>query len=145
MPANTFTLSGTYLDAGKIRLASGEILTCAELVAQHVLPGAAMKVTIVLEAPDYLHGIEGAVWATYDRYQAEVVQSALQSQKISCEVREAFLSGKRLFVVHVRDPAQAEAAMDFVWREPDGLMLQPDWSYPAGAMNESFLKWLEEE
>jgi hypothetical protein len=97
----------------------------------------------VLEAPDYLHGIAGAVWATYDRYQAEIVQSALQAQQISCDLREVSLNDKLLFVVHVHDPGQAEAAMDFVWREPDGLMLQPDWCYPAGAANESFLRWIE--
>jgi hypothetical protein len=148
MPANTFTLSGTYIDAGKIRLASGKVLAWDDLSPPEAGPpevpyGTKMKLTIVLEAPDYLHGIEGAVWATYDRYQAGVVQSALQAQQISCDLREVFLNDKRLFVVHIRDPGQAEAAMDFVWREPDGLMLQPDWCYPAGAANESFLRWIE--
>lgn len=143
MPANTFTLSGTYIDRGKIRLADGKILEWEAPGLQPIPFGATTQVTIVLEAPDYLHGFEGAVWATYDRYQAEVVQGALQSQKILCDLREVFLNGERLHVVHVRDPAQAEEAMDFVWREPGGLMLQPDWCYPAGAANESFLRWAE--
>lgn len=146
MPENTFTLAGTYIDRGKIRLANGEILRCEDLEAPSEVPyGASARVTIVLDTPDFLHGFEGAVWATYDRYQAEVVQGTLQSQKISCDLREVLLNGEELYAVHVRDPAQAEEAMDFIWREPGGLMLQPDWSYPAGALNESFLKWLEEE
>jgi len=71
MPANTLTLSGVYIDAGKIRLASGKILAWDDLSPQHTPPcilyGAKTEVTIVLEAPDYLHGAEGAIWATYDR------------------------------------------------------------------------------
>jgi hypothetical protein len=153
MPANTFTLSGTYIDAGKIRLPSGKILEWDDLGAPLNVPyGTEMEVTIVLEAPDYLHGSEGAIWATYDREQAEIVQGALQSQQIASELREVFLQDPAfplkelkeragLYVLHVRDPAKAEAAMDFVWRDPSGLRLQPDWCYPAGAANESFLRW----
>jgi len=148
MPTNTLTLSGTYIDAGKIRLASGKTLAWDDFgapPAPEVPYGTEMKVTIVHDAPDYLHGSEGAIWATYDREQAEIVQGALQSQQIAGELREIFLQEKRLYVLHVRDPARAEAAMDFVWRDPGGLRLQPDWCYPAGAANESFLRWTKGE
>ncbi len=145
MSANTLTLSGTYVDAGKIRLASGKILAWEDLGAATAAPnapfGTNMKVTIVLDVPDYLHGSEGAVWATYDREQAEIVLGALQAQQIAGELREILLQENELYVLHVRDPAKAEAAMDFIWRDPSGLRLQPDWCYPAGAVNESFLRW----
>ncbi|MEK7729024.1 MAG: hypothetical protein AAB354_11465 [candidate division KSB1 bacterium] len=156
MPANTLTLSGTYIDHGKIRLANGKLLAWDDFGAPAAPPdvpyGTTMKVTIVLEAPDFLHGSEGAIWATYDLEQAEIVQGALQSQQIASELREIFLQDPAfslnelkgragLYVLHVRDPAKAEAAMDFVWRDPGGLRLQPDWCYPAGAPNESFLRW----
>jgi hypothetical protein len=142
MSEKTLTLSGTYLDAGKIRLPSGKILELGDLDAPPNVPyGTEMKVTIVLEAPDFLHGSEGAVWATYDREQAEIVLGALQAQQIAGELREILLQENELYVLHVRDPAKAEAAMDFIWRDPSGLRLQPDWRYPAGAANESFLRW----
>jgi hypothetical protein len=65
----------------------------------------------------------------------------LQAQQIAGELREILLQENELYVLHVRDPAKAEAAMDFIWRDPSGLRLQPDWRYPAGAANESFLRW----
>lgn len=145
MDAMTITVVGTYVDVGKIRLASGNILAWDDLDLPYGPPeipyGAKAELTIVLDAPDYLHGAEAAIWATYDRYQAEIVQGALQSQKIACELRESFLNGIRLYVLHVRDPTKSAAAIDFVWREPGGLRLQPDWRYPAGAVNQSFLRW----
>lgn len=147
MPEKMLTLSATYIDAGKIRLASGKILAWEDLGAPLTPPelpyGTNMKVTIVLEAPDYLHGSEGAVWATYDREQAEIVLSALQAQRIAGELKEILLQDHELYVLHVHDPAQAEAAMNFIWRDSSGLRLQPDWRYPPGAVNESFLRWLE--
>ena len=145
MPAKTLTVTGTYIDHGKIQLASGKILAWDDLDSQNAPPespyGAKTEVTIVLEAPDFLHGVDGAIWATYDREQAEIVQGALQSQQIAGELREILLQDNELYVLHVRNPAQAEAAMDFIWRDPGGLRLQPDWCYPAGAANESFLRW----
>lgn len=145
MDKKTITVVGTYIDLGKIRLASGKILAWDDLDPPHGPPeipyGAKAELTIVLDAPDYLHGVEGAIWATYDRYQAEIVQGALQSQKIACELRESYLNGFRLYVLRVRDPTKSDAAIDFVWRDPGGLGLQPDWRYPAGAVNESFLRW----
>jgi hypothetical protein len=148
MPAKTFTLAGSYIDRGKIRLASGKILAWDDLDPASAGPpnvpyGTEMEVTIVLDAPDFLHGSDGAIWATYDREQAEIVLGALQSQQIAAELREILLQDNRLYVLHVRDPAKAEAAMDFVWRDASGLQLQPDWCYPAGAANESFLRWTE--
>lgn len=128
MPANSHRAEGGAL--GAMSSAPSASPTKAEAATVH-------------EMPDYLHGAEGAIWATYDRYQAEIVQGALQSQKIVCELREIFLNNDRLYTLHVRDPAEAEAARDFVWRDAGGLTLQPDWRYPTGAKNESFLKWTE--
>jgi hypothetical protein len=87
----------------------------------------------------------GIAWATYDRRQAETVQAALQAQRIPCQVWQEDLAGTRLYLLHVPLLEKVEAARDFIWRDPSGLRLRPDWSYPPGAANESFLKWLEGE
>ena len=42
----------------------------------------------------------------------------------------------------IPEAREVAAAVDFIWREPSGLRLQPDWSYPAGKENESFEKWI---
>ena len=149
MPANTLTVVGTYIDAGKIRLTSGKVLEWNDLDPQEAPPsipyGTKTQVTIVHEAPDFLHGERGFIWATYNRDQAEIVHAALQAQQIACELREILMNGCRLFVVQVADADKIEEAIDFVWRDAGGLKLVPDWSYPAGAVNESFLRWLRAE
>ena len=42
----------------------------------------------------------------------------------------------------IPEAREVATAVDFIWREPGGLRLQPDWWYPAGAENESFDKWI---
>lgn len=79
------------------------------------------NLTIALDAPDYLHGAEAAIWATYDRYQAEIVQGALQSQKTACELRESYLNGFRLYVLLVRDPTKAMRQLTSFGATPAGL------------------------
>jgi hypothetical protein len=93
---------------------------------------------------EYLDGAGGIVWATYDRYQAEIIQSALLAQKIACELQETSLTEARRYLLHVAGHDKVEAALDFIWRDQSGLRLRPDWWYPAGSVNESFRKWVEE-
>jgi hypothetical protein len=109
--------------------------------AKTLLNGVKTEVTIVHDAPDYLHGEAGFIWATFSREQAEIVQAALQAQEIRCELRETQWNDSRLFVLQIEDSGRIDAAIDFVWRDSSGLRLQPDWHYPAGAPNESFLLW----
>jgi hypothetical protein len=89
-------------------------------------------------------GAPGIVWATYDLRQAETVQAALQAQRVVCEISQKGAGDKCLYVLRVARQHEAEAAQDFIWRDPAGLRLRPDWSYPEGAENESFKKWIEE-
>ena len=42
----------------------------------------------------------------------------------------------------IPEAREVAAAVDFIWREPSGLRLQPDWWYRAGVENESFNKWI---
>ena len=91
---------------------------------------------------DYLNGRGGIVWATYDRHQAATIRDALLVQKISCELREGFVEGLRLYLLHIARAHEVEAAMDFIWRDLGGLRLRPDWRYPPGAENASFKKWI---
>lgn len=97
------------------------------------------------KSDEYLSDMPGIVWVTYDLRQAETVQAALQAQRLRCEVREEFWRDRRSYLLHVPLQHEVEAARDFIWRDPGGLRLRPDWSYPAGAANASFLNWLEAE
>jgi hypothetical protein len=74
--------------------------------------------------------------------QAETIKAALLAQSMVCEMREQTLSGTRLYLLCIPEAREVAAAVDFIWREPNGLRLQPDWWYPAGAENESFKKWI---
>jgi hypothetical protein len=135
---------GTYLDRGKIQLEDGKIVAWQELSSEEppVVPyGTRAEIAITFDAADYLSGTDGIVWATYDFEQAELVRGALQVQNISCEVREQELTERPLYLLYVPEPQEAEAAMDFIWRDDSGLRLKPDWRYPAGAENESIKRW----
>ena len=104
--------------------------------------GTRLEVTLTYDEVDYLHGSNGVVWATYDLRQAEIIKAALLAQSIACEVREQSLPGAQLHLLCITEAHEISAAVDFIWREPSGLRLQPDWWYPAGAENASFSKWL---
>jgi len=43
----------------------------------------------------------------------------------------------------IPEAREIAAAVDFIWQDPSGLRLQPDWLYPAGAENESFQRWIK--
>lgn len=145
MPKQSSTLSGFYQDQGVIQLENrskmeGRQITNAALPA--IPYGTRLEVTVTYEEVDYLHGSNGVAWATYHLRQAETIQAALLAQSISCEVREQSLSGARLYLLCITDAREVAAAVDFIWRDPGGLRLQPDWWYPAGAENASFNKWI---
>jgi hypothetical protein len=103
-----------------------------------------MEKRIIYEQDDYLTGENGIVWATYQHYQAEILKDTLLAQNIACEVYEQPLENGRLYLLRVPEPRKVEEAMDFIWRDDTGLKLQPDWSYPAGAENESFQRWVKD-
>lgn len=145
MPKKTSILSGFYQDQGVIQLENrskteGSQITNAALPA--IPYGTRLEVTLTYEEADYLNGSNGVVWATYHLRQAETIQAALLAQSISCEVREQSLPGARLYLLCITEAREVAAAVDFIWREPSGMRLQPDWWYPTGAENESFNKWI---
>lgn len=133
MSQKSTKLSGSYVDCGKIKLASKKILEWCELSmeAPPTIPyGTRMEITITYKQSDYLNGENGIVWATHDQHQAEVVCGALKAQEIACEIREMRLEGISLHLVRIAHPEKVAAAMDFIWRDDTGLKLQPDWHYP---------------
>jgi hypothetical protein len=145
MPKNASKVNGFYHSKSRIQLENGMTLHW-DPVSNAALPripyGTGIEVTVAYEEVDYLSGSAGIVWATYLLRQAETIKAALLAQNVACEVREHDLPGARLYLLCITEAHEVSAAVDFIWREPSGLRLQPDWWYPAGAENESFKKWI---
>lgn len=146
MPKKSSTLSGFYQDQGIIQLENKpprEVSQHLGDMLPHLPYGTGLEVTLIYEEVDFLHGANGVVWATYHLRQAETIKAALLAQSIACEVREQALPGARLYLLHIPEPRDVEAAVDFIWRDPGGLRLKPDWHYLLGSENESFTKWVK--
>jgi hypothetical protein len=146
MPKKSNTLSGFYQDQDVIQLKNktqGNVSQHMGGVLSYIPYGTGLEITLTYEDVDYLHGLTGVVWATYDQRQAETIKAALLAQSIACEVREQALQGAQLYLLFISEAHEVAAAVDFIWREPSGLCLQPDWWYPAGAENASFKKWID--
>ena len=136
---------GVYRSGCEIHLEAGMVIKWEQISSDKPPPipdGSGVEIDIRYEEVDYLHGSTGVVWATYDLRQAETIKAALLAQSIACEVREHALRGAQLHLLCIAEAHEISAAVDFIWREPSGLRLQPDWWYPAGAENESFKKWI---
>ncbi len=145
MPKISSIVNGFYLSEGKMQFENGMTLNWSQLshAAPPLIPyGTRLEVTVTYEEVDYLYGSNGVVWATYHLRQAETIKAALLAQSISCEVCEQSLPGAQLYLLCITEAREVAAAADFIWRDPSGLRLQPDWWYPAGAENESFNKWI---
>ncbi len=145
MRRKSITVRGSYVDHGKILLASNKTVAWRDLFAKappNVPYGTRVEMTVIYEEFDYLNGKDGIVWATHDRHQAEVICGTLGAQDIDCEVLEKRLQGTRLHLIRITRSEKVAAAMDFIWRDDSGLKLQPDWHYPVGAENESFQRWV---
>ncbi len=95
-----------------------------------------------LDSNGYPTGNDGTVWATFDLRQAETVRNALGAQHIGCTLKEAGIRRMTLYLLKVQDVMELAEAMEFVWRGPSGLRLQPDWHYSIGSENASFNKWI---
>ena len=95
-----------------------------------------------LDTRGYPTGKDGAVWATFDLRQAEIIRNALLAQRIACELRDVKPDGNTLYLLRVADEKESEEAMDFIWKDKGGLRLTPDWSYSDGEVNKSFEMWL---
>jgi len=147
MTRKSIKLSGSYVDHSKVQLAGNKILEWCELSteAPPAIPyGTRVEMTITYEQIDYINGQHGIVWATHDQHQAEVICGTLRAQDIACEIQEKRLEGTRLHIICITDPTKVAAAMDFIWRDDEGLKLQPDWHYPSRTENESFQRWVND-
>lgn len=129
----------TYKDLGKLELESGAMLKWDKL---EVPFGSKVEIIVKYEDTDYLRGLNGIVWATHDVEQAETIQGALGAQGITSAIDQKRLEENTLCMLRVTDASRIESAIDFIWRSEEGLKLQPDWHYPAGARNESFERWV---
>lgn len=145
MPIRSIRIYGSYQEAGKIKLENGNVLDW-KLLDKDVPPlipfGTVVEVNVSFEERDFLNGTRGVVWATYDLRQAEIIRDALFSQNIVCRVDEENLKDYRMHLVTITNGSDVQTAIDFIWRDNSGLRLKPDWEYPAGAVNESFNRWI---
>jgi len=140
--------TGRHKDVGIIHLENGSLLEWIIFNGTEIprLPfGTQVKISLTFEEQDFLNGVDGIVWGTYDRRQAETIQSALLVQNILSEAREFILDEWMLYLLFIPQKEDVQKAIDFIWRDEAGLRLKPDWWYPAKAPNESFLKWINGE
>jgi len=140
-------INGNYVDVGKVELESGETITWEQLNLKDppkIPYGSSIEVIFSFEEKDYLLGKDGIVWATYDKRQAEIIQTTLLTQNIAVELEKENLGDHNLLILRVTEKKELQNAIDFIWKNPGGLNLKPDWHYPRGETNKSFEKWLSE-
>ena len=138
-------IKGIYCDIGKINLETMKMVEWTDLIDAELpeIPfGSSVELTLSIEENDFLSGKDGIVWATYDLRQAEIIQSALLAQHISSEVSLINLQNKSIQILRIINETDVSDAIDFIWRNNNGLRLKPDWSYREGDVNKSFEQWL---
>ncbi len=146
MPRKSLHIKAIYYDRGIIATKEGKLLEWASLTT-HTDPklpfGALIELQLDYEELSLYQGEQGIVWATYDREQAETIQSALLVQKIFSELRPMSLEHRQLLLVFVPNEEDHNTAIDFIWRDKAGMRMKPDWHYPLGSRNRSYQKWLD--
>jgi hypothetical protein len=138
-------IKGTYTEAGKIELESNKTIQWNELsdLKFPKLPnGIKIELNISFEENDLLNGMDGAVWATFDLRQAEIIQNSMLAQQINSEIKSIDLVEKETFLISILDTNDVKDAIDFIWKSNSGLRLKPDWNYTEDERNESFEQWL---
>jgi len=140
---------GTYYAEGEIVLNPLKTIRWKDLSDKNPpqLPdGTNIHLSISFDENNFLLGIDGIVWATYDSRQAEIIHDTLLAQNISCEVKriafENELELKSMFLISITNEREINMAIDFIWKSESGLRLKPDWSYPDSKTNKSFDQWL---
>lgn len=149
MAKKKIEISGYYQDEGIVRMHKGHIVDLQKLSDKKEMPkipyGTKVELTINYEEIDFLNGSNGIVWATYSYRQADTIKNALFIQNIFGEITESELVNTTLYKILVANPKEVEEAIDFIWRDENGLKLEPDWSYSKHEENKSFNKWLNGE
>ena len=138
-------INGNYSGMGKITLDSMNVVDLKQFTQQNIpeFPiGLKLELTISFDEKEFLSGIDGIVWATYDLRQAEIIQSALVAQQINLEINKIFVDGQELCLLKILNKQDVDDTIDFIWRSGSGLRLTPDWDYADGESNKSFEQWL---
>lgn len=138
---------GTFYSEGEIVLNALKTIRWKDLSDNnppHLPNGSSIELSISIDENDFLSGINGIVWATYDSRQAEIIQDTLLAQNINCEVKRISLEPelRNMFLIIITSEKDIKFTIDFIWKTESGLRLKPDWSYPIGQVNTSFELWL---
>lgn len=149
MANSELEISGYYQDLGIIRMDNGYKIDLLLLDDKRKVPkvpyGTKIKLSVKYEEIDFLNGTNGIVWGTYNYTQADTIKNALFIQNIFGEIRESKLVDTILYKVRVANVKEIRRAIDFIWRDDNGLRLKPDWHYRKDEVNTSFNKWLNGE
>ena len=138
-------VKGLYSDTGKIELENMKSIYLDEFTdEQHLeIPfGSNVELSIEFDENNFLSGKDNIVWATYDLRQGEIIQNTLLAQNINSETISANLGKQQLILIKITNQLDIGDAMDFIWKNKNGLRLKPDWSYSEGEKNKSFELWL---
>ncbi len=138
-------IKGLYTHLGKIELENAKTINWNDITDEKpVLLPSGSKVELILSVDEnnFISGIEGIVWGTYDTRQAEVVQNTLLAQNINCEIKKTVIEDSIMYLILITNDKDVETAINFIWKSSNGLRLKPDWAYPKGEKNKSFELWL---
>ncbi len=138
-------INGICLNGGRVEFETNDFIECRGLILTQPaeLPdGCRVEVFVSYDEKDFLSGMNGIVWATYDTRQAEILHRALLAQDINTEIKKADIENSELFLIQITSLSDRFEATDFIWKSESGLNLKPDWTYPDGEKNKSFEQWL---
>lgn len=138
-------IKGIYCNLGVVELETNKVINWASFSNDpppEIPFGSRVDISISFHENDFLTGKSGVVWATYDLRQAEVIQGALLAQQINSEIKKTSLGIKSIFILIIKTESDIDDAIDFIWKNNNGLRLKPDWNYQEGEINKSFEQWL---
>lgn len=136
---------GVYNEGGEVVINSVKTIRwkdISEEIPPHLPAGTSIALELTLDENEFLSGKNGVVWATYDSRQAEIIQSTLLAQHINCEINKISFDNEVLFLIIITNKIEVQDAIDFIWKNKDGLRLSPDWHYGKDEINKSFELWL---
>jgi hypothetical protein len=104
--------------------------------------GTGVELFISFDENIFLSGINGIVWATYDKRQAEIIHNTLLVQNFESEIIRIDLGKESILTIKIIHTKDINDVIDFIWKSHGGLRLKPDWTYPDKESNKSFEQWL---
>ncbi len=135
MATKHLEMNGYYKDEKIVEMDNGHIIDLSQLSNKTEIPsipyGTKVEVIIKYDAIDFLNGTNGIVWATYNYIQADTIKNSLFVQNIYGRIRESELVTKTLFKIYIPNIIDIKKAIDFIWKDRNGMRLDPDWHYPV--------------